>query len=213
MKKVTIIGVVLLLVLGSAVAVLAGEEEVFPAGKYLAARSLENAQFEMASDGLEQALMQNAFANRRVDALEKLVGLARAAEVTAGTEGRGHEVVSLLKDLEGHERALGDLLGRFVPDGDADLDAVEEEMKERGWRLRELISDDYDYMPEGARAGAQKALDNMERAAKMRAAAQESGEDSDAEEDGKPVGLPAGPPDLDLPDVATPPDSTPVNGN
>ena len=128
-------------------------------GLLTAVSALEDAQSQTSEGLAEQALLENAFANRRVEAL----GLALAS---GNAEGLGVQV--LMDLLAEHEGNLGQVIAAMArgedlpPESEGVLEAIEADAKERGWRLVEIVADDE--MPEVARDGAQKALDNMEAA-------------------------------------------------
>ena len=53
--------------------------------------------------------------------------------------------------------------GKELPANDSFLESIADDVDERGWRLSEIAADET--FPEGARAGAERALDNMQEAA------------------------------------------------
>lgn len=145
---------------------------VLPGDGFLTAVSaLEDAQSQTSEGLAEQALLENAFANRRVEAL----GLALASE-----KAQGLGVQVLMSLLAEHEGNLGQVIAAMArgedlpPESEGVLEAIEVDTKERGWRLVEIVADDE--MPEGAVAGAERAFANMEAAAERAAAALENGE-------------------------------------
>ena len=154
--------------------------------------ALEKAQSDVTEDVLESALQQNEFANRRVEDL----GLALASEKA---KGFGAEV--LMQLLAVNEENLGQIIAGLAKDKELSsgsmevLVVVEVDAKERGWRLEEIVEEET--LPEGAVAGAERALANMEAAAERAAAALENGE---AE----------GPPGDGLPEDSKVPDDVPV---
>ena len=162
-------------------------------GLLIAVSALEHAQSQTSEGLAEEALLENAFANRRVEALE----LALASEKA---EGFGAEV--LMELLAVNEENLGQIIAGLARDKELSSESmevlvvVETDAKERGWRLLE-IADEESTLPEGAKAGAQRALDNMEAAAERAADALENGE---AE----------GPPGDGLPEDSKVPDDVPV---
>jgi len=120
---------------------------------------VEEAQYELSEDAAEQAEQQNEFAERRMIALQG--------------DKNGEHVVSLLEQIEKHEGRLCRALEALAANGEESLDEeeglveeimerVEEATRKRSERLGELADDES--MPEGARAGASRAIENQENA-------------------------------------------------
>jgi folylpolyglutamate synthase/dihydropteroate synthase len=158
-------------------------------GLYTAISALELSQYEISEDLLERALLQNTFANRRLEALE---------QAAANSEGFGAAVIEqLILFLNGHEENLGLIIAAMAREKDAAggaavLSEILEQLDERGWRLAE-IADPESGLPDGARAGAAKALANMEAAA-VKAALALGDEDRSAPPPWSGGRIPPGPP-------------------
>ncbi len=197
LKKVTIIMAAVLLLLGGSVWALDsnGETSLTPENPfYDAARAIEDAQYELAADLEEKIMIQNKYSERRLAAL--------------GNTGNSEDFDELLAAYTGHEQELGELLeGLDKPDFEGVYDLVIESSEQKSVRLEEIIADDS--LPEGAREGAQRALENqgmaMDKLEEALARAREAYDKarSRADQDngktpGPPEGIEPGPPD-DIP--------------
>jgi len=182
MRKVLILVITLAMLASLGVAVMAEEpaNPVLPGDDdFPAMIALEKAQVDTSQGLPEQALIENDCAEKRLAALER-------AQEQIGEDEFGHEVLEeLIEYLNGNENNLGLIIAAMARDKEnfdnaQTAEDVAKGIEERGWRLRE-IADEESNMPEGAKAGAQRALDNMERAAEKAAWARGEGEDSDNE--------------------------------
>ena len=163
MKKATVVVITIAMLASFAVVGMAQDSSapVVPGkGIGTAISALEYAQVEVSKDLPEQALLLNDFANKRMEAL------GQAAD---NAEGFGADVIELLMDdLAGYEGNLGLIIAELASGKDVPVDAavqeeIADDISKRGERLADIIADET--MPAGAKAGAQKALDNMEAAA------------------------------------------------
>ncbi len=153
LKKSLIILAAVLLLLGGSVWALDGngpEILVTPENPfYDAARAIENAQFELATDLEEKIIMQNEYSERRLAALENT--------------GNSEDFDELIDAYDEHEQEMGKLLeGVDGPDFEGVYDLVLESSEQRNVRLKKIAADEN--LPEGAREGARRALENQEMA-------------------------------------------------
>ena len=184
MKKALVIVIALAMLASLTVVAMAEKpaEPVIPGDDDFSTMvAMERAQVE-TSEGLpEQALIENDCAKKRLAVLEH-------AQAQIGDDEFGYEVLAeLMSYLEEGEENLGHIIAQMAQekndsegsDNKEVLENITNNSKERGWRLEEIVEDDG--MPEGAREGAQRALDNMKAAAEKAAWARGEGEDSDNE--------------------------------
>lgn len=200
MKKKTALLISILMLVSFGAAAAAGNSPVLP-GKGLATAmdALEQAQLETSEEPLEQALLQNEFANRRMNALEN-------------ARGPGADVLTeLFEELAECDGNLGLIIagiasGKELPAGDAALlEDIENDVNNRGARLLEIVEDEN--MPDGAVAGAAKALENMAWALSDEKDAPPPWAEGEGDPDGDPddPGAPDGVPPDDRPPVEKPP--------
>ena len=178
MRKVLILVITLAMLASLGVAVMA-EEPANPVllgdDDFPAMIALEKAQVDTSQGLPEQALIENDCAEKRLEAL-------RHAKEQIGDDEFGQEVLKeLMSYLEEGEGNLGLIIAQMAQEkGDSEgsdnkevLENITNNSKERGWRLKEIVEDEE--MPAGARAGAERALANMEAAAEKAAWARGEG--------------------------------------
>ncbi len=194
LKKGLIIMAAVLLLFGGTVWALDGsgpETGLTPEDPfYDAARAVEDAQYELTADLEERIMIQNEYSERRLAAMENA--------------GNSDDFNELLDAYAEHERELGELLeGLDEPDFDRVYELVIESSEQKSVRLTEMLEDDE--LPEEAKEGAQKALDNQEkamiklgealdRAQKAYEDARNRGNQENGEIPGLPEDVDAGPP-------------------
>ncbi len=183
LKKIMIIMVTVLLFFGgSSVSAMDGngpETLLTPQNpSYNAAQAIENAQYEMAADLEEKIMIQDEHSKRRLMAMESAGDIDDFNELLAAYAEHEQELGERLKELEG-------------PDAEEIFDLVKESSEQKSARLNEMLEDED--LPEVAREGVAKALENQEMAMeKLHEAlkkAQEAGRPDDAgkpEDTGKP---------------------------
>lgn len=204
MKKIT--AVLIIIAMLTSFTVIAAAEytpfEVMPGDEmFNATMALEHAQLQVSKGPSEQALLENEFANKRMEALEQAAGNA---------EGFGAEVLNaLMAYLAGSEENLGSIIAQMAREKDAAdlgiLEEIETDTDARGCRLLEMIEEGT--LPETALTGVQKALDNMAAAAEKAASANEmTGEQGPEDVELPVVELPV----VDLPDQVDPKPSVPA---
>lgn len=183
-KKSFVSLLIALFIMGIGGGILAGEgdDPVGPENPlYNAARGVEESQIDLVNTASEKAAFQNEFAERRMAAIENADYMAEA------------DLEELLGDLNGHERALGLLLeGMSGPDAEEIIALVDEASKKRGEKLENMSKNEN--LPQSARDGMKRALENQEEARKKmadalreaqqkREAAGEQGEDKSSRAD------------------------------
>ena len=153
MKKTMIIFVASLLTLGGAA--LAAQETglILPDNPlYHAGNALEEAQADISENAVEQVVLRNERVGKKLALLE---------EVTR--EGKPEFVDQLLEEFDEQNRNLREALdGVGGPDAEKIYELVTEANKQRSERLEEMIADDS--LPQEARDGVAKALENQEQA-------------------------------------------------
>lgn len=158
-KKSFVSLLIALFIMGIGGGILAGEgdDPVGPENPlYNAARGVEESQIDLVNTASEKAAFQNEFAERRMAAIENADYMAEA------------DLEELLGDLNGHERALGLLLeGMSGPDAEEIIALVDEASKKRGEKLENMSKNEN--LPQSARDGMKRALENQEEARKKMA--------------------------------------------
>ena len=198
LKKSLIIMAAVLLVFGGTVWALDGsrpENALTPENSfYDAGRAIENAQYALAADLEEKIMIQNEYSERRLAAMENAGNSEDFEELFDAYTEHEHETEELLEEIDGDG-----------PDFDRIYDLVIESSEQRSVRLLEMSTDED--LPEGAREGAQRALENQEMAMeKLRDALDRAQEAYDkarsrADQDngvtppGPPEGIEPGPPE------------------
>jgi len=164
---------------------------------YDAARAVEDAQYELAADPEEKIMIQNEYSERRLAAMEN----ARDSE----------DFDELLETYAEHEQEMGELLEELdEPDFDRVYELVIKSSEQKLVRLTEMLEDDE--LPDEAKEGAQKALDNQKMAMeKLQAAlkkaeeahdkARSRGNQENGEIPGPPEDIESGPPDGKTPEL------------
>jgi len=187
MKKVLILVITLAILASLGVAVTAEETEdysVIPRDKGFSAMvAMERAQGEISEGLPEKALIENDCANKRMAALEL------AKEQIGDDEFDQEDLETLIGYLNGNEENLGLIIADMARDKENSeiaqtAEDVAKGIEERGWRLEEIVEDEK--LPEGAIAGAKRALANMEAAAKKAAWARGKGDEGDEGPPGPP---------------------------
>ena len=187
MKKVLILVITLAILASLGVAVTAEETEdysVIPRDKGFSAMvAMERAQGEISEGLPEKALIENDCANKRMAALEL------AKEQIGDDEFDQEDLETLIGYLNGNEENLGLIIADMARDKENSeiaqtAEDVAKGIEERGWRLEEIVEDEK--LPEGAIAGAERALANMEAAAKKAAWARGKGDEGDEGPPGPP---------------------------
>lgn len=118
---------------------------------YQTGMAIEEAQYEIADDPEEKIGMQNEYAERRFQAIEQAFD--------------PEDLAVLLEGYQDHEQKLGQLamdLNEIDSDLASVLELVEQASQQRYLRLQEMSEDES--LPETAREGMKKALENQEMA-------------------------------------------------
>jgi hypothetical protein len=166
-NKIITVFIVLLLALGGAALAAQETEPISPDDPlYEAVRELEEAQFDISEDTIEKVALRNEFAARRLASLGKIV-----------EEGKPEFVGQLLEEYSNQNRQLTETLDDVDgPDAEKMMQLVTEANKQRNEHLAQMSEDER--LPEEARAGMQRALENQELAMQKLQEALEKAQDA-----------------------------------
>ncbi|MEW5785888.1 MAG: hypothetical protein AB1767_12590 [Bacillota bacterium] len=125
---------------------LTPEDATYDAGLFI-----EDAQFELAADPVEQAGMQSVYAERRLRVIEEIENPSDMEALLAGYREHERKLWRLLEGLDGANTGQGSALALMA-----------EACEQRAQRLRAMSENST--LPEEARNGINQALENQQMA-------------------------------------------------
>ncbi len=194
LKKIMIIMATVLLFFGGSVWAMDGNgpETLLtpPNPSYNAAKAIENAQYELATDLEEKIMIQDEHSKRRLMAIKNAGDFEDFNELLAAYAEHEQELGERLEELEG-------------PNAEEIFGLVKESSEQKSVRLTEILEDEN--LPEVAREGVAKALENQEmamdkleealdRAQEAHEGARNRGNQENGETPGPPEDIDPGPP-------------------